>query len=105
MQAMVGHAELILESNKGFAFMLYGTPLLTSPHIPQYAKKKVEVPRTWRERLFSRPWRPWVKTKQIEVDDTDTPIILKTGWNFLCHPANVDRIKKEVAEAFTATVV
>lgn len=25
--------------------------------------RRVEVRRTWRERLFSRPWRPWVATR------------------------------------------
>jgi hypothetical protein len=24
-----------------------------------------EVGRTWRERLFTRPWRPWVKYKEV----------------------------------------
>ena len=24
------------------------------------------VDRTWRERLFSWPWRPWVRTKYVE---------------------------------------
>ena len=26
-----------------------------------------EVRRTWKERLFTRPWRPWRKTKHISV--------------------------------------
>lgn len=25
----------------------------------------VEVGRSWRERLFTRPWRPWIKSKWI----------------------------------------
>lgn len=26
----------------------------------------VDVNRTWIDRLFSWPWRPWVKTKRVE---------------------------------------
>lgn len=25
----------------------------------------IEVGRSWRERLFTRPWRPWIKNKWI----------------------------------------
>jgi hypothetical protein len=24
-------------------------------------------PRSWKERLFEKPWRPWIKTKSIKV--------------------------------------
>jgi hypothetical protein len=27
--------------------------------------KPIQVKRPWRERLFSRPWRPWVKTRLV----------------------------------------
>ena len=43
-----------------FGFDVIQTPMLT---------KTERVRRSWRERLFSLPWRPWVAWKTIEVPD------------------------------------
>lgn len=39
----------------------FGIPVIETP----YAVTSEEVDRTWRERLFSWPWRPWVRTKFV----------------------------------------
>lgn len=39
----------------------FGTIVLTDAFINDYDT----VERTWRERLFTRPWRPWVSTKRV----------------------------------------
>ena len=39
----------------------HNIPIIETPHALDHR----EVKRTWRERLFSRPWRPWVKTKIV----------------------------------------
>ncbi len=69
-----------------------GMPIYTSPNIPQYHKKQIEVPLTWRERLSSRPWRPWVKTKTIEVDDIEAPVIFRIGIRLYCNPIVNERL-------------
>lgn len=68
-----------------------GMPVAISPHVPQYAKKKVTVRRSWRERLFSRPWRPWISTKVIEVDDPETPVVWMVDRRLMMHPAVKDK--------------
>ena len=40
----------------------FHVPIIETP----YAIEHKEVKRTWRERLFSWPWCPWVKTKIVE---------------------------------------
>ncbi len=62
-------------------------PVTLSTSLPQYAKKKVTVRRSWRERLFSRPWRPWIATKVIEVDDPETPVVWMVDHRLMMHPA------------------
>lgn len=57
----------------------------------------VEVQRTWRERLFSRPWTPWRSTKtvipQIPMDD----MINLGGGVFLMHPVTAQKLRQEMA--------
>lgn len=51
------------------------------------------VPRTWKERLWSWPWKPWVKEKAVPGTK-----VLHTPLGFMCHP----QIEKEVREALDA---
>ena len=54
----------------------------------------VIVRRSWRERLFSRPWRPWKATKTI------TPQVpMKGGYcladgTLVMHPETLRRVKE-----------
>ena len=48
----------------------------------QLAVTKEVVKRTWKERLFTKPWNPIPSTKEIT-----TPAILQCGDDFLVHPA------------------
>ncbi len=52
--------------------------------------------RPWKERLFTWPWRPWVRvavwqtpSEKIYLVDMDG-----IGERFVCHPAMVQRIKE-----------
>lgn len=54
-----------------------------------------EVPRSWRERLLSLPWRPWVKTKTVQVSG-NRPAIVRIGNTFYYHPSlNLEEKIKE----------
>ena len=46
------------------------------------AVKKTSVRRTWKERLFSLPWRPFVTMKVVYE-----PAIYQAGNSLLVHPA------------------
>ena len=49
------------------------------------------VRRPWRERLFTRPWRPWVPTKLVPtmVPRKD---VLVVGNMALMHPARLNQL-------------
>lgn len=40
-----------------------------------------KVKRSWAERLFSWPWRPWIKADAINV-----PSMVRIGNDIFCHP-------------------
>jgi len=57
-----------------------GIKIITSPHMT-YPK---EVPRTLRERLFTRPWKPLRKTKIIQVPSKEAYQLSED--TFVMHP-------------------
>jgi len=50
-----------------------------------------EVPRTWSERLFSRPWRPMKKVKYVTTQVPSRQVIRVNG-NYFAHPALIAEI-------------
>lgn len=52
--------------------------------------------RSWKERLFSRPWTPWVAEKTIMVPNYK-PAIYRVGDKIVYHPALEDRVRAIVA--------
>ena len=58
----------------------------------------VEVKRTWRERLLSWPWRPWVVNKSFAK-----PAMYKVGTKLICHPALLPALRKAVEHPLQAT--
>jgi hypothetical protein len=59
------------------------------------------VKRTWVERLFSWPWRPWQKWKAIQVPSDE---MIGVGSTFFVHPAiynNILKMTKEIANVET----
>lgn len=68
-----------------------GVPVMTSMSLVNSVWKK----RSWRERLFRRPWRPWVKLRLVQEPD---PMIylMSSGARpaFLAHPATWESFKR-----------
>lgn len=74
--------------------ILCGTTILTSEHITEEAI----VPRSWRERLLSLPWRPLKKTKRICRPGGQIYVgVIGGRRTVLCHPIMFDRLKKEAS--------
>lgn len=74
-----------------------GIPVYTS----LYMTKSVEVKGTWRERLFTRPWRPFRKTKIVQEPSDDiflvsTPSPFGVNQIVVCHPAIEQKIKDQL---------
>lgn len=69
-----------------------GMPVLTSEWLTDPEQRTVR--RTWRERLFTRPWRPWVATKTITVQVPSTKVLILPGPKVLMHPAQVETLRR-----------
>lgn len=46
----------------------------------------VQVPRTWRERLLTWPWKPWVSTKPHQTFKPDPRFYVVNGDTIVMHP-------------------
>ena len=69
--------------------MLSGLQIVTSV----YLTKPLKTGRTWRERLFSWPWRPWQEFRIINVPDRQFYIVGKTVH---CHPAMLAELQRVI---------
>ena len=67
-----------------------------------YCTKNVWVPRTWRERLFTLPWRPLRKMKYMTVPD---PALYAFRGGMVGHPATVARLRESLAREETPTTM
>ena len=67
-----------------------GQRVVLTPMLTQIISTIVQ--RTWRERLLTRPWRPWKATKVVSrVEPSDT--VLQVDGKLLMHPATFERLK------------
>ncbi len=60
-----------------------------------------EVERSFKERIFSLPWKPWRATKYIQVPKQEayTYYDVSTGGRLVVmHPSLVDKLRKELKE-------
>ena len=74
----------------------FGMQLLESAYMT--VTKETTVKRSWRERLLSRPWRPW-KTTKIVVSQEPDPNLYRIGrTQIVGHPATIAKLKKKRAE-------
>lgn len=77
-----------------------GYKLISSPFaLTQGPDREIMVSRSWRERLFSRPWKPWVKERK-SMCVTFIPAIYKDE-NRKCiyyHPSFDPIIKKWIKD-------
>lgn len=56
------------------------------------------VQRSWRERLLSRPWRPWISGRMV-TPQVPNPNVFIDGPSRLIygHPATIDQLKQAAA--------
>lgn len=60
------------------------------------AGEPVQVRRTWRERLTTRPWRPWRATKTI-IPQVPSKCVLGLNHNTICvHPATLIELRRQL---------
>lgn len=61
------------------------------------AEKKT-VPRSWTERLFNWPWKPWQKEKTITIYIPLLEVFQIKPLVFVCHPTVAQRIRERMKE-------
>lgn len=52
------------------------------------------VKRTWKERIFTRPWTPLRPTKAVQRFKPSEHIYVLHGRTIVCHPYVADRIRQ-----------
>ncbi len=74
-----------------FGVKIYANPNLTE--LEEYIAQ-----RTWGERLFTLPWRPWLaeekRSRQIPSRQ-----IYRTSMGIICHPAMVAEVRSAIKAA------
>ncbi|HEC64245.1 MAG TPA: hypothetical protein ENI23_03020 [bacterium] len=57
----------------------------------------ITVTRSWKERLFTRPWKPWVATKEIfNIIPNPELFYIKDRGIVLAHPVTAKRLYDEL---------
>lgn len=72
---------------------LRGQRFIASPLMTE--AKTEEVPRTWKERLFSWPWRPLKKVRYVTTQVPSRQIV-RFEDTFFAHPALIKEIEAQI---------
>jgi hypothetical protein len=70
---------------------LLGYEIYENPNLVEYTT----VDRTWRERLLSMPWRPWVRVKTVASPMKD---LIRTNGKLFGHPETIAKLRDAIAE-------
>jgi hypothetical protein len=76
--------------NPLYGLKIYENPNLTVPGPP------IQVPRTWKERFFSKPWKPWQATKTIVPMVPSKQIIKLPDGALVMHPEMHRELRKQL---------
>jgi len=70
----------------------FGTPLdiklIASPYLPERRIEHVKL--TWKQRLLSSPWKPWVKSVMVDKG----PYIVHSVDTIFGHPNTIKKLKE-----------
>jgi hypothetical protein len=75
---------------------LAGMRVVESPHLMVPGGER-EVRRSWSERLFARPWRPWRATRRVPVSKPD-PNVYRIQGMLVGHPATLAALYAQVQQ-------
>jgi hypothetical protein len=74
---------------------MFGVRIIES-HIMTEAGEPYEVARTWRERLFSLPWRPLKATRTVVPQVPMRSVIKLANGDLVMHPAIAEEFKHKL---------
>lgn len=58
----------------------------------------ITIPRTWKERLFTLPWRPLQTTKIVITKIPSDEVFVLLDGTYVCHPEVAKQIRKHFKE-------
>ncbi|QBJ04482.1 hypothetical protein HOV23_gp091 [Pseudomonas phage Lana] len=73
--------------------LLNGVRIIATPSMTD--SKTEEVPRSWKERLFSLPWQPLKKVRYVTTQVPSDQII-RFQDTFFAHPALIEKIEAAI---------
>ena len=73
---------------------MFDLPIMSSVYLTIPVES--EVRRTWLERLFTWPWRPWIETKVVSEQVPDPKLYQLPNGIVIGHPATVSMLKREL---------
>lgn len=74
---------------------LNGVPVVTS-RLLEKRGARIDIPLTWKERLLSRPWRPWVASRPDWLMEPDDKIVRMPDGTLIMHPEILKRLLREL---------
>lgn len=73
-----------------------GIPIIESPFLTTPVEETVN--RSWKERLFSWPWKPWEATKVIHYEIPSTEVLRLPNGIWVCHPAIAQQLRERLRD-------
>ena len=80
--------KLQLNSTYGKFGIPSGIELIASPYLPERRIEHVKL--TWKQRLLSSPWKPWVKSVMVDKG----PYIVHSVDTIFGHPNTIKKLKE-----------
>jgi len=74
--------------------VFYGLKIIEDPNMTEEGEP-YEVARSWRERLFTRPWEPFRSTKMV-VPQVPMSSFIQKGTTLIGHPELVRALMNEL---------
>jgi len=68
-----------------------GKQVITSPYLTKMSEP-FSAKRSWKERLFTRPWQPFKSTKMITEQIPSDEVLLFDG-KIVIHPITLEKLK------------
>ena len=88
-------ADYVATTRMRFDQHFFGVAIIESLHMTK--SKVFEYNRSWKERIFSWPWRPWAKVRE-EIIQIPVEEVLMIGNNMaVCHPAIARLLRDSIA--------
>lgn len=69
-----------------------GFKIITNDHL-MVDGEPIQIRRSWRERLFSRPWRPWAAVRTF-IPKIPSPQIFEWGDTLIMHSETMRKFRE-----------